>query len=79
AAQTIIKKIEEHRRGLYSGIIGWFNLNNSCDFAVAIRSGVINEKKLTAFAGCGIVDASKHETEFEETNLKFNTLLSIFS
>lgn len=79
AAHVIIKKIEEHHRGLYSGIIGWFNLNNSCDFAVAIRSGVVNEKKLTAFAGCGIVDASKPETEFEETNLKFNTLLSIFS
>jgi menaquinone-specific isochorismate synthase len=79
AAHAVIKKIEEHRRGLYSGIIGWFNLNNSCDFAVAIRSGVLNEKKLTAFAGCGIVAASKPETEFAETNLKFNTLLSIFS
>jgi menaquinone-specific isochorismate synthase len=79
SAQSIIKRIEEHNRGLYSGVIGWFNLNNSCDFAVAIRSGVVNEKKLTAFAGCGIVEASNPDTEFDETNLKFNTLLSIFS
>ncbi|HRI48128.1 MAG TPA: chorismate-binding protein, partial [Ignavibacteriaceae bacterium] len=78
SALTYIKKIEEHKRGLYSGIVGWFNLNYNCEFSVAIRSGVISDKKLYAFAGCGIVEASKPETEFAETNLKFNTLLSLF-
>lgn len=78
SALNYIKKIEEHKRGLYSGIVGWFNLNYNCEFSVAIRSGVISDKKLYAFAGCGIVEASKPETEFAETNLKFNTLLSLF-
>lgn len=75
---NIIKKIEEHNRGLYAGVIGWFNLQNSCEFAVGIRSAVVTEKKLSAFAGCGIMADSAPDAEYDETNLKFKTILSLF-
>ncbi len=78
AALNLIKKIENQRRGLYSGIIGWFNFNNEGEFAVAIRSAVTYGNKLVAYAGSGIVEGSKPDAEFEETEMKFKPILSLF-
>jgi len=44
------------------------------DFAVAIRSGVIEGKKVTLYAGSGIVSGSDSEWEYEETNIKLETM-----
>ena len=78
AALNLIKKIENQRRGLYSGIIGWFNLNNEGEFAVAIRSAVTYGNKLVAYAGSGIVEGSEPDAEFEETEMKLKPILSLF-
>ncbi len=74
----LIKKMEGYRRGLYSGIIGWFNFNDEGDFAVAIRSALSTNNKVIAFAGCGIVEDSDPESEFKETELKLKTIMSLF-
>jgi len=74
----LIKKMENYRRGLYSGIIGWFNFNDEGDFAVAIRSALATNNKLFAFAGCGIVEDSDPENEYKETELKLKTIMSLF-
>lgn len=73
-----IKEMETHSRGLFSGMIGWFNFNNEGEFAVAIRSALIKGKTVYAFAGCGIVKGSDPETEFEESELKLKPILSLF-
>jgi len=78
AALNLIKKIENQRRGLYSGIIGWFNFNNEGEFAVAIRSAITYGNKLVAYAGSGIVEGSEPESEFEETEMKLKPILSLF-
>lgn len=78
SALKIIEEIEEFDRGLYSGAIGWFNSNGSCELAVGIRSALLIDKKLSAFAGCGIVKGSDPLSEFEETELKLNPILSLF-
>ena len=70
----LIKKLETHNRGLYSGIIGWLNFDNEGEFAVAIRSAILNKKKITAFAGCGIVHDSDPDLEYAETELKLKTI-----
>jgi len=78
AALLSIKKSEEHDRGLYAGIIGWFNFENQGEFAVAIRSALIKGNELHAFAGCGIVQGSDPEAEYAETKLKLRPISSLF-
>ncbi|MFZ1291774.1 MAG: isochorismate synthase [Melioribacteraceae bacterium] len=77
-AQNYILQVEEHDRGLYTGNIGWFNLNGNGEFAVAIRSALINEKNLFAYSGCGIVEGSEPQSEFEESEIKLKPILSLF-
>jgi menaquinone-specific isochorismate synthase len=74
----IIRNLESHDRGLYSGLIGWIDLNGNCDFTVTIRSALVEGKKITAFAGAGIVEESDPAEEFYETELKLKPILSLF-
>lgn len=78
-AMTLIKKFEDYDRGLYSGFIGWFNLNDEGEFIVGIRSALLNNKKLFAYAGAGILEESDPNLEFEETELKLKTILNFFN
>ncbi len=77
-ALGLIKKLEDYNRGLYAGIIGWVSPDNEGEFTAAIRSALINGKKIIAFAGCGIVEHSIPENEFIETELKLNAIMSLF-
>lgn len=78
-AEEVIKNLESMQRGLYAGLIGYFNLNNFGEFLVAIRSALINKNKFYAFAGSGIVAGSNSENEFIETELKFSSILSVIN
>ena len=77
-ALHFIKKHENFRRGLYSGIIGWFNLENEGDFVVALRSALTYGNMLIAYAGSGIVQNSEADPEFAETELKLKPIMSLF-
>ncbi|GEL77918.1 isochorismate synthase [Tenuibacillus multivorans] len=73
-----IKYIEEEEpfeRGWYAAPIGWIDHEGNGEFAVAIRSGLIQHDQATLFAGCGIVADSVPDAEFEETKLKFTPML----
>jgi menaquinone-specific isochorismate synthase len=76
-AMEMIKKLEDHRRGLYAGIIGWFNFSDA-EFYISIRSALSTGKKIIAYAGCGIIDGSDADEEFAETELKLIPILSLF-
>ncbi|WP_405100459.1 isochorismate synthase MenF [Oceanobacillus sp. FSL H7-0719] len=65
--------IREHElldRGWYGAPIGWVDSNNNGEFAVAIRSGLIQGDEASLFAGCGVVADSEPEMEYEETKIK---------
>lgn len=79
ASFNFIKELEEHDRGLYSGLIGWMDFNGNCELAVAIRSALVKDKNVTAYAGAGIVSTSISEEEFKETKLKLKPILSLFN
>lgn len=74
-----LKQLEGFDRGLYSGIVGAFNLSGEAEFFVAIRSALISGNKLTAFAGCGIVEESNPDEEYLETELKLRPIISLFN
>jgi menaquinone-specific isochorismate synthase len=75
-AVSFIKENEKFDRGLYAAPIGWINANGNGEFIVAIRSGLIKNDEVRFFAGCGIVEDSDPQKEWEETNLKFIPMLS---
>lgn len=77
-ALQLIKKLEGYHRGLYSGIIGWFNFDKEGEFAVGIRSALIINNKTIAFAGGGIIKDSEPKSEFNETELKLKTIMNLF-
>ena len=78
-AKDLIRKFESHDRGLYSGLVGLMDFDGNCELAVSIRSALVKENHVTAFAGAGLVKNSDAEEEFLETNLKLNTILSLFT
>ncbi|WP_338471990.1 isochorismate synthase [Niallia sp. XMNu-256] len=75
-ANEKIREVEELDRGLFGAPIGWFDHLGNGDFSVAIRSGLIQGNEASLFAGCGVVEDSLAEMEFEETNIKFKPMLS---
>lgn len=78
SALKLIGSIENFDRGLYAGLIGWFNFENEGEFAVALRSALLKDNIVHAFAGCGIVAGSDPLLEYNETELKLKPITSLF-
>ena len=72
SAMKIIENLEETKRGLYSGTVGYFMPDGNFDFNVIIRSILYNEeKKYISFSVGGAITAkSVVEKEYEECLLK---------
>jgi menaquinone-specific isochorismate synthase len=75
-AMPYISKLEHFDRGWYAAPVGWINANGEGEFVVAIRSGLIKSNEVRFFAGCGIVEDSNPQKEWDETNLKFIPMLT---
>lgn len=72
SVMEIVEKIEETKRGLYSGAVGYFTPEGDFDFNVVIRSILYNqENKYVSFSvGSAITSLSIPEKEYEECLLK---------
>ena len=70
-----IERTESFDRGWYSGAVGWFDASGDGDFNVALRSGLIRDRRAWLCAGAGIVKDSRSEAEYRETTLKLSALL----
>ena len=75
-AMKIIENLEETKRGLYSGAIGYFTPENNFDFNVVIRSILYNEEKkyISYSVGSAITAKAIPEKEYEECLLKAEAL-----
>jgi menaquinone-specific isochorismate synthase len=70
-----IHDLEQLDRGLYSGVVGWFNHLNEGEMVVGIRSALIEGNTASLYAGAGIVEGSTPAKETRETELKLRALL----
>jgi len=79
AALTEIRNHEQLDRGWYAGLVGWLDLDGNGEFAVALRSALVDGNSATLFAGCGIVADSLPASEFAESRLKLAVMLRALS
>ncbi|MFL5692307.1 MAG: chorismate-binding protein, partial [Ktedonobacteraceae bacterium] len=79
AALEAIRSTEKLDRGWYAAPLGWIGASGHGEFAVALRSGLIDGNKARLFAGCGIVADSDSQAEFAESCLKFQVMLRALS
>lgn len=75
-AVAMIREVEQLDRGWYAAPIGWINRHQDGEFAVAIRSALIQGSEASLFAGCGIMGESDPLSEYNETTLKFRPMLA---
>lgn len=73
-AMEIIEDLEDFKRGIYSGAVGYFSYGGDMDVAIALRTLILKGKIAYLQAGAGIVYDSVPETEFEEVQNKLKVL-----
>ena len=77
SAVTILERLENRARGVYSGAFGYFGLDGRIDLAMVIRSILIDRDRTTVGAGGGITALSVPEEELDEVRLKAAALLAV--
>jgi len=74
-AMEIIDELENERRGIYAGALGYFDYSGNMDMAIAIRTLIKRGRDVYIQAGAGIVADSEPSAEYEETLSKARALL----
>jgi para-aminobenzoate synthetase component 1 len=79
SAMKIIEALEETKRGLYSGAVGYFSPTGNFDFNVVIRSILYNEIKqyVSYSVGGAITSKSKPLHEYEECLVKAKAMRTV--
>jgi isochorismate synthase len=73
-ALTFIREHEGWDRGWYAAPVGWMDASGDGEFAVALRSALMDGDQATLFAGCGIVADSVPDNEYAESELKLRAM-----
>jgi anthranilate synthase component I len=74
-AMEIISELEPHERGVYAGGVGYFSSGGDMDMCIALRTGVLKDKKLYVQAGAGVVLDSVPQSEHDECVNKAKALI----
>ena len=75
-AMEIIDELENSKRKVYAGGIGYFSANGEFDTCIALRTAVAKNKKFYVQAGAGIVADSVPTKEYTETVNKAKALIN---
>lgn len=75
-AMEIISELEASPRGIYGGGVGYYSWNGDADFAIVIRTIIVQGNKASVQAGAGIVADSDPGYEFRETERKMGAMLA---
>ena len=73
-AMEIIDELEPEKRGVYGGGVGYFSAGGDMDMCIALRTAVVQDRKLYIQAGGGVVYDSDPEAEYMETVHKSNAI-----
>ena len=75
-AMEIINELENNKRGIYGGAIGYIDLRGNLDTAIAIRIAFKKNNKVFVRSGAGIVFDSDPEKEYIETINKAKAVIN---
>ena len=75
-AMEIIDELEDKKRGLYGGTVGYLAFDGNIDTCIAIRTVLFKDGKGYVQAGAGIVADSEPEKEYEETKNKARAVIN---
>ena len=75
-ALDAIRAREPFDRGWYAGPLGWIGTHGA-EFTVAIRSGLVQRRRLALFSGAGIVEGSVPAWEWEEIEQKIGDFVRV--
>jgi isochorismate synthase len=76
-AMDFIRNTEKHDRGFYTGYLGPVGMGDMIQFYVNLRCLQVFDNRLALYIGGGITHDSVPEEEWEETEIKAETLLSV--
>ena len=76
-AMEIIDALEKDARGIYGGGVGYYTWNGDADFAIVIRTIVLNGDRMFVQAGAGIVADSDPTYEYLETERKMAAMMKV--
>lgn len=79
AALEFIRNHETYDREFYSGFLGPVNVENETNLFVNLRCMKIQNQVATLYAGGGITEDSVPEKEWQETELKCQTMLAVLA
>jgi anthranilate synthase component 1 len=74
-AMEIIAELENRRRGVYAGAVGYLDFAGNLDFCITIRTVLIEDGRAYVQAGAGIVADSNPTAEYEETRDKARAVI----
>lgn len=77
-ALAFIASREGFDRGWYAGPVGWIG-SDAAEFAVAIRSGIVDGDTLSLYSGAGIVEGSAAAAEWGEIEQKMSNFLGVLT
>ena len=75
-AMLHIMELEPFSRGWYAAPVGWVS-RDAAEFAVAIRSALVNGRFASLYSGAGLVKGSDPFAEWEEVDQKIGEMLAI--
>ncbi len=75
-AMEIIDELENEKRGIYAGAVGYISAAGDMDTAIALRTAIVKDGIMHVRAGAGIVMDSDPISEFEETRVKAKALFA---
>jgi isochorismate synthase len=78
-ALEFLKEHEGYDREFYAGYLGPVNVNNNINLFVNLRCMKLLHNQARLYAGAGVTIDSLPDKEWEETEIKFNTLLNVIA